>query len=75
MVWVKVTAVDNGVTHGFVGIIYAHLRAKTPSDAVFGTLGHLFEVRQVLLYRGVPTSRCDTLATFLPHLQFRWPTN
>jgi hypothetical protein len=45
MVRVKVAAVNHWVTHGFVGIIYAHFRAETPSDAVFGTLGHLFEVR------------------------------
>jgi hypothetical protein len=71
MVWVKVAAVDNGVTHGFVGIVYAHFRAETPPDAVFGTLGHLFEVRQVLIDRRVPAPRRDALATFLPHLQFR----
>jgi hypothetical protein len=56
MVWVKVAAVDNGVTHGFVGIIYTHFRAETPPDAIFGTFGHLLEARQVLLNRRVPTS-------------------
>jgi len=71
MVWVKVAAVDNGVAHGFVGIIYAHFRTKTPSDTVLGTLGHLFEARQVLLDCRVPTPRCNAFATFLPHLQFR----
>lgn len=55
MVWVKVAAEDNGVAHGFVGIIYAHFCTKTPSDAVLGTLGHLFEARQVLLDCRVPT--------------------
>jgi hypothetical protein len=71
MVWVEVAAVDNGVTHGFVQIIYAHFRAETPPDAVFGALGHLFEARQVLLDSCVPTPRRDALATFLPHLRFR----
>ena len=70
MVWVKVAAVYNGVAHGFVGIIYAHFRTKTPSDTVLGTLRHLFEARQVLFDGRVPTPRRDALATFLPHLQF-----
>lgn len=75
MVWVEVASVDNGVAHGFVGVIYAHFRTKTPSDAVLSTLGHLFEAGQVLLDRRVPTPRRNALATFLPHLRFRWPTN
>ncbi len=75
MVWVEVAAVDNWVAHGFVRIIYAHFRSETPSDAVLGALGHLFEARQVLLDRRVPTPRCDALATFLPHLQFISPNN
>ena len=71
MVWVKVAAVDNGVAHGFVGIIYAHFRTKTPPNAILGTLGHLFEAQQVLLDCCVPTPRCNALATFLSHLQVR----
>jgi hypothetical protein len=71
MVWVKVATVDNGVAHGFIGIIYAHFRTKTPSDAVLRTLSHLFESRQVLLDCRIPTPRRDALAAFLPHLQFR----
>jgi hypothetical protein len=75
MVRVKVATVDNGVAHGFVGIIYAHFRAKTPPDAFLGTIGHFFEARQDLLDCRVPTPRRGPLATFLPHLQFREPTN
>ena len=69
MVWVKVATVDNGVAHGFVGIVYAHFRTKTPSNAFLSTLGHLFEARQVLFGCRVPTPRRNALATFLPHLQ------
>jgi hypothetical protein len=71
VVWIKVAAIDNGVAHGFVRIIYAHFCTKTPSDTVLVTLGHLFEVRQVLLDCRVPTPRRNGLATFLPHLEFR----
>lgn len=68
MVWDKIAAVDDGVTHGLVGVIHAHLGTDTPSKTLFRSLGHLFESRKVLFYCRISTPRCNSLETLLTHL-------
>ena len=44
MMWQDVASIDDGVTHGLVGVIHADLGSNTPFEAVLGTQSHLLEM-------------------------------
>lgn len=64
----EIAAVDDGVSHGLIGVIDADLCSDAPSEAFFSTFLHLLEACQVLLDCGVAILGSNTVPTLLAHL-------
>ena len=68
MMWQNITPIDDGVTHGLVGVVDTDLGSNTPFEAALGTQFHLLEVFQILFYGVVPSFRSDSIHALLTHL-------
>lgn len=69
MVCSNITSVDHRVPHRFVRVVDAHLRSNAPSETLCGSTLHLVKVFEIVLDRGVPILRCNTIHTFITHLE------
>lgn len=68
VVLLRAAAIDNGVTHGLIGVIDRNLCADTPASALLGALLHFLEARQVVLDGAVPPLARQTVHALLAHL-------
>lgn len=62
------TSVDDGVSHGLVGVVDRHFGSETPFGTLVRSERHLVEPGERLLDGGLSSARGDTLHPLVPHL-------